>query len=579
MTWKSIGKAYGRKNRTYNPVPLTVVRKMKPGFCRPQEGTRSFETCLLTGVSTNRQVCTDSFKNKSRPFLSDESIHGQTQIGGSYMSQPVWYFCALFGMISSLVANENLSPPHYERLFPTQTAAMNLAGPDTILPHQLQEVAIPKTETDSLIMYGNELIIVWRADNSGPANKTSFEKALVSLWPKVRVTDFCKGRKNKWFLLVNPGKTLARKDLELSDLQKKEKRILAVAPNYRRQFLDVPNDPLFEKLWHLQNTGQTDGSPGADANVLPAWQIQTGSRAVTVAIIDSGVVYDHPDLAPNMWRNPGETPGNGIDDDGNGLIDDVIGYDFGEGDPDPADNIYHGTHVAGITGAAGNNGIGVSGISQHVSLMALKVSDANGGIPDFAAIAAIHYASNMGAKVINASWGGFFYSEPLRLAIQDAGAAGVLFVASAGNEYTSSERIKLYPASYDLDNILSIAATDHNDQIADFSNYSKFLVDLAAPGVDILSTLWLEEILFDEDFQTMTSPAFPPNWENPETHSQWITSASAVAGEEETIVLKPHAQNNPFPSADTRIQLPLLATEKEGIYFIFPATGALIRRR
>jgi subtilisin family serine protease len=262
-----------------------------------------------------------------------------------------------------------------------------------------------------------------------------------------------------------------------------------IEPNYIVSIVRTPNDPLFPQLWGLNNTGQTGGLPGADISATEAWETTTGTTDVVVGIIDTGIDYTHPDLAANIYTNPGEIPGNNIDDDANGFVDDVRGWDFINHDNDPMDDHGHGTHVAGTVGAVGNNGVGVAGVNWTVRLMPLKFLSSGGSGTTADAISAIEYATQAGVNVMSNSWGGGGFSEALRLAIQDANAAGILFVAAAGNESNNNDLFPAYPASYDVPNVIAVAATNHNDQIANFSNFGATSVDLAAPGVDILSTL------------------------------------------------------------------------------------------
>jgi hypothetical protein len=249
-------------------------------------------------------------------------------------------------------------------------------------------------------------------------------------------------------------------------------------PNYIFNIsTNVPDDPRYGELWGMEMI---------DAPV--AWDNFTGSREVVVAIIDTGIDYNHEDLIDNMWTNPGETPGNGIDDDGNGYIDDVYGYNFYENNADPMDTFMHGSHVAGTVGAVGNNGTGVVGINWEVKLMALRVGD-EFGLPEDAIVAAIEYATVMGAEVSNNSYGGYGFSDAIFEAISAAEAAGHLFVAAAGNDANDNDTNPAYPASYDLPNIISVAATTDTDDLASFSNYGTTTVDLGAPGQAILSTV------------------------------------------------------------------------------------------
>ncbi|MBM3887636.1 MAG: peptidase S8, partial [Verrucomicrobia bacterium] len=251
----------------------------------------------------------------------------------------------------------------------------------------------------------------------------------------------------------------------------------------------MPNDTRFAQEWGLHNTGQTGGTADADIDAPEAWNIVTGSPSVVVAVIDTGVDYNHPDLTANMWTNPGETAGNGVDDDHNGYVDDVRGWDFYGEQNDPKDDHFHGTHVAGTIGAAGNNGRGVVGVNWQVKIMALKFLSAGGYGYTSDAVNAIHYATIKGARIMSCSWGGGGYSQSLKNMIDAAASAGVLMAAAAGNSSSDNDQYPMYPASYSCSNIIAVAATDSRDQLAWFSNYGATSVHLAAPGVGVLSTL------------------------------------------------------------------------------------------
>lgn len=257
----------------------------------------------------------------------------------------------------------------------------------------------------------------------------------------------------------------------------------------------VPNDPQYGQLWGLNNTGQSSGTADADIDAPAAWDLTTGNRGVVVAVIDTGVDYTHPDLAANMWRNPGEVAGNGRDDDGNGFIDDVYGYDFVNNDGDPFDDQSHGTHVAGTIAAAGNNGTGTTGVAWNASIMALKFLSSSGAGYTSDAVRAINYATMMrsrygvNVRVANNSWGGGIGSTALRDAIVASGNAGILVVAAAGNAGQNNDVTGNYPSNYEAANLIAVAATDRNDRLASFSNYGAISVDLAAPGVSIYSTV------------------------------------------------------------------------------------------
>ena len=267
-----------------------------------------------------------------------------------------------------------------------------------------------------------------------------------------------------------------------------DSRVEYIEPNYPVFATAVPVDDRFGELWGLKNTGQSAGRVGADISVVEAWDITQGSRDVVVAVIDSGIDYRHPDLRNNMWRNVDEVPDNGIDDDSNGFVDDYFGYDFANGDGNPLDDDGHGTHTAGTIGAEGNNSLGVVGVSQKVSLMAVKFLGQNRGTT-VDAINAIYYAVDNGADILSNSWGGGGYSNALKEAIEYANSRGVLFIAAAGNDANNNDQYPTYPASYNVENVISVANTDRRDGRAYRSNYGRTTVDLGAPGTDILSTL------------------------------------------------------------------------------------------
>lgn len=241
----------------------------------------------------------------------------------------------------------------------------------------------------------------------------------------------------------------------------------------------VPNDPRYTSLYGMNKIGAPT-----------VWDTTTGNPNFVVAVIDSGVDYNHPDLAANMWRNPGETAGDGLDNDGNGFIDDVFGADFANNDGNPMDDNNHGTHVAGTIGAVGNNGVGVAGVNWSVKIMALKFLSASGSGATSGAVRALDYAVAKGAKLSNNSWGGGGADSALAAAIGRARSAGHIFVAAAGNSAQNVDVTPSYPASYvaNYDNIVNVAATDSNDNLASFSNFGATRVQLAAPGVGILST-------------------------------------------------------------------------------------------
>jgi parallel beta-helix repeat protein len=275
--------------------------------------------------------------------------------------------------------------------------------------------------------------------------------------------------------------------------------ILYAEPNYKiKLYATMPNDTYFDNLWGMHNTGQTGGSENADINAPKAWDILTDAEDIIVAVIDTGVDYVHEDLAANMWVNEAELNGDPCeDDDDNNYVNDIYGYDFSgyvpaDQDSDPMDEHGHGTHVAGTIGAVGNNTKGVAGVCWNVKIMALKImppyylSEWEAFVDN--AVEAIAYATDNGANVINASWGiDTNYSQSLRDAIETAGNSGILFVAAAGNDTSNNDLSLIYPSCYDLDNIISVLATNHNDNKSSFSNYGATTVDIGAPGSDVYS--------------------------------------------------------------------------------------------
>jgi hypothetical protein len=272
-------------------------------------------------------------------------------------------------------------------------------------------------------------------------------------------------------------------------------RVAYAEPNFVLH-ADVPNDPFVNQLWGLDNFGQTvnwsTGTPDADIDAREAWSVSTGSPNVVVAVIDTGVDVAHPDLAANIWVNAGEDcagcRANGVDDDGNGYVDDWRGWDFANGDNNPTDDQGHGTHVSGTIAAVGNNGVGVVGVTWSTRIMPLKFLGADGSGTTADAISAISYANAKGVPILNNSWGGGEFSQALLDAIVETDASGGLFVAAAGNDFTNTDVEPFYPSAYPTSNVVSVEATDAFDRKAWFSNYGARTVDLGAPGTNIYST-------------------------------------------------------------------------------------------
>jgi subtilisin family serine protease len=267
-------------------------------------------------------------------------------------------------------------------------------------------------------------------------------------------------------------------------------------PNYIYRLNKTPNDPDLGRLWGLKNVGQSDGRAngvaGVDIEAEKAWDIETGSQEIIVAVIDTGVDYNHPDLKDNMWKNEAEASGRpGVDDDGNGFVDDIYGYDFttSQGDADPMDDHGHGSHCSGTIGAKGDDGKGIVGVAWNVRIMALKFLAASGSGTLEGAIKSIDYATKMGAHISSNSWGGGGESKALREAIERAHQAGSLFVAAAGNDGSSNDTRPHFPSNYQVPNVVSVAAIDNKGNLASFSNFGKRTTHVAAPGVNIYSSV------------------------------------------------------------------------------------------
>ena len=279
------------------------------------------------------------------------------------------------------------------------------------------------------------------------------------------------------------------------DLFRQDPQVEFAEPNYYRHIRATPNDTNYSSLWGLPIIN----APGG-------WDVSTDCGSATVALIDSGVDYTHPDLAANIWTNTGEIAANGIDDDNNGKIDDTSGWDFVYDDNNPMDGNGHGTHVAGIIGAVGNNARGVTGICWNAKIMILRAFDASGSATVADTIEAMDYARQNGAKVINASYSAAQFSQAEYDAIALLNSAGILFITAAGNETTNNDQTPSYPANYDLPNIIAVAATDSSDRLASFSNFGKSKVHVAAPGVSIFSTFMNEVTALSlQDFESGTA--------------------------------------------------------------------------
>ena len=269
-----------------------------------------------------------------------------------------------------------------------------------------------------------------------------------------------------------------------------------------------PHDPQFIEQWALQNSGQRGGKEGADISAPLAWATTTGSEEVVVAVLDTGVDYNHEDLKPNMWTRPANM--EAYQDAQLGSVDDEYGFNAVENVSDPMDDNGHGTHCAGIIGAEGENDLGIAGVNWKVRIMPLKFMNAGGSGTTKDAIESINYAINrkkagVNVRVISASWGSTQRSRALEDVIRKAYEADILFVAAAGNSSVSNDRTPHFPSSYNVPNVVSVAALDRNDQLARFSNWGAKSVAIGAPGVDILST-WLGNAYEEKSGTSMATP-------------------------------------------------------------------------
>ncbi|MDX6555198.1 MAG: hypothetical protein QOD86_1393 [Miltoncostaeaceae bacterium] len=355
-------------------------------------------------------------------------------------------------------------------------------------------------------------------------------------------------------------------------------------PNRSYRPKALPNDPRFPEQWGLQSLGQpvggTTARAGADIRAVEAWDRTTGSRDVTVAILDSGIAIDHPDLADNIFTNPGEVPGNGVDDDRDGYVDDVHGWDFFDADADPYDisehagGRSHGTHTAGIVGASADNGIGMAGIAWQVGLAPLRICGPDGACPEDAVIDAMVYAGKIGADVANVSFG----ADRLSAGVRDAMRASpdTLFVAAAGNENTPREpadndAAPQSPCNEPVVNVICVAATGPDGGIAPFSNFGDESVDLGAPGVGILgpraSVVTLPPALtegFEDPLEGRWIPGGGPG--------AWGRSTQHAALGSYSVTDSPDGQYAPATDSTLRTAQPLDLTGQDGCVLAFRAT-------
>lgn len=347
-----------------------------------------------------------------------------------------------------------------------------------------------QSRADAPNFHPTRLLARFRVDAKGPAKAALLTKHGLKIGHAYKTDGLVR-------LEIAPGQAIAANVVEQKLLLRAKVKSLKdsslfdyVEPDFEVHRCGLPSDARFldGTLWALRNIGQSNGVAGVDIGVTNTWDITTGNTNVIVAIIDSGVRYTHQDLSTQMWRNAAEIAGNGIDDDGDGFVDDVYGINAITGSGDPMDDLDHGTHVAGTIAAAANDGHPHVGVAWNVRLMACKFLGSGGsGYTSDAAIC-VDYAVAHGAKILNNSWGGGGYSQALSDSITTAWQSNVLFVAAAGNSGINSDFTPFYPANYSLGNIIAVAAIDRTDSLAYFSNFGSQTVHLGAPGVDIFSS-------------------------------------------------------------------------------------------
>jgi len=357
---------------------------------------------------------------------------------------------------------------------------------------QNQQTRLPAAHQKHAEFVPGELLVRFRPGETLAKTKSTFQLSALSAGRSLRVemnsfggSDLVEG--------LRLGRVAPEATLDAIKALRARPDVLYAEPNYIRHFDAVPNDSFYGSQWPLKNS---PSSIGGGISAESAWDTTTGNQNIVVGVIDSGIDIDHRDLKDNIFINTAEIPGNSLDDDNNGYVDDVNGWDFIHHDRtvfDNADDDFHGTHVAGIIGARGNNSVGIAGVNWNVQLMPLKAIGPGGGT-DSVLVEAYHYAKMMrqrgvNLRVLNNSYGGQAFSQSLFDAIKELGDAGILFIAAAGNDTLNNDSVRHFPASFDLPNVISVAASTQGGFFAsNFSNYGAQTVHLAAPGENVLST-------------------------------------------------------------------------------------------
>ncbi len=453
----------------------------KRSFFEQQQDSKGLRWSPLQGWSTNLPVEDDA-------LLSETKTSQNTQIRSGELTR-----------ITPDTQNFPIKPPtNTKNPSPTLTDNLKLVHP-TDTP-EITKPSQPQFVSGELLVKFNSAVDKVRLDKNGDI--TTGVTAIDTLFSNKKskassVEPVFKNTHEKSSSLSNVYKIVLPEanDEDLSAFiteLKKNPDVVYAERNGIAQAAAIPNDPYFDQLWGLHNTGQTGGTPGADIHAPEAWDLWTGDDDIILAVTDTGVDYNHPDLAGKMWVNPGEDLNhngvvdpedfNGVDDDGNGFIDDIRGWDFVYGDNNPNDVFGHGTHCSGTAAAIANNGVGIAGVCWHCRIMPVKCLGDDGFGPYDVIANSIYYATDMGAKVISMSLGGTSDSSLLQDAVEYAYEHDVVIVVAAMNNNNDGPA---YPAMYE--HVIAVGATNHNDRKADFSNYGSW-VDVSAPGVNILST-------------------------------------------------------------------------------------------